>query len=88
MNIIMIVMIIVACIMAVPSFVRILCKDYRHMFWSDVFFDIMVVSTAILFHSIVVVVITEVMCNMFIGWIYQQRSNEIYSAINKRSSSK
>ena len=78
-----IILVIVAVIMALPSLIRIMCNDYRSMFWSDVMFDIIVVAVAILFKSIVIVVVTEVLCNMFVGWIYQKRADAQYKDMDE-----
>lgn len=78
-----IVLLIVAFVLAVPSFIRILCGDFRKMLWSDIFFDVVVISVAILTKNLVAVVGTEILCNMFVGWMYQKRTDEIYASMKK-----
>lgn len=85
MHVFTIILIIVALVLAVPSFIRIMCGDFKKMFWSDVFFDVVVVAAAILSRDILVVVLAEIGCNMVVGWIYQKRTDEIYHNMEKNS---
>lgn len=66
-------------IIALPSFVRISCGDFRSLFWSDVFFDVLIIAIAIWSKNLTVVVVSQVSVNMLNGWIYQKRADDIYS---------
>lgn len=79
-----VVLFIAAFVLAVPSFIRVMCGDFRKMFWSDVFFDVVVIAAAIVSRDVLVVVLTEIICNMIIGWMYQKRTDEIYKNMEKQ----
>lgn len=80
----MLILTIGAFIIAMPSFLRIFCGDYRELFWSDVFFDVLIIGVACWSRNLIVVVCTQVVVNMINGWIYQKRADDIYAGLDKK----
>ena len=79
-----ILLMIAAFIVAIPSFYRILCKDFHKLLWSDVFFDVIIIAVAILSRNVVFVVVAQVIIGAINGWIYQKRADDIYTFMRER----
>jgi magnesium-transporting ATPase (P-type) len=81
---VMLILAIVSLLMAAPSLIRIMCGDFRSMFWSDVFFDIVIITVAVSSRNLVYVVATQVVVNMINGWMYQKRADDIYKGLKQK----
>ena len=84
MHMVMILLMIAAFVFAIPSLVRTFTGDFTSStFYLDIFLDIVLVGFAVLTKSIVAVVLAEIICNVFINWIYQKKFAFINSMISK-----
>ena len=65
---------LISLVMAIPALIRTIAGDFASStFYLDIFLDIIIISFAILTRNLVAVVIAEILCNVFINWVYQRK---------------